>query len=158
MNLTVLASMPLQVRMINMVSITVEVDTSALTEKLSPEKWEEAKLKGMEYATQEMVRVLMQNSPVDHGLLKSWFIDTFSSEEASIKSPAEYARYVNDGTGPYTITPNSAKALYWEGASHPVKVVHHPGIKGQHFVENSINDVTGRLDGYFLRAISEVFG
>ena len=87
-----------------------------------------------------------------------WFIDTFSSEEASIKSPAEYARYVNDGTGPYTITPNSAKALYWEGASHPVKVVHHPGIKGQHFVENSINDVSGRLDGYFLRAISEVLG
>ena len=144
--------------MINMVSITVEVDTSALTEKLSPEKWEEAKLKGMEYATQEMVRVLMENSPVDHGLLKSWFIDTFSSEEASIKSPAEYARYVNDGTGPYTITPNSAKALYWEGADYPVKKVEHPRIAGQHFVENSINDVSGRLDGYFLRAISEVLG
>jgi hypothetical protein len=144
--------------MINMVSITVEVDTSALTEKLSPEKWEEAKLKGMEYATQEMVRVLMENSPVDHGLLKSWFIDTFSSEEASIKSPAEYARYVNDGTGPYTITPVSAKALYWEGAEHPVKVVHHPGIRGRHFVEQSIDDVSGRLDGYFLKAISEVFG
>ena len=141
-----------------MVSITVEVDTSALTEKFSPEKWEEAKLKGMEYATQEMIRVLMENSPVDHGLLKSWFIDTFSSEEASIKSPAEYARYVNDGTGPYTITPNSAKALYWEGADYPVKKVEHPRIAGQHFVENSINDVSGRLDGYFLRAISEVLG
>jgi hypothetical protein len=156
--------------MINMVSITVEVDTSALTEKLSADKLEQAKEQGMNYATQEMVRVLMQNSPVDHGLLKSWFIDTFSSEEASIKSPAEYARYVNDGTGPYTITPKgqatyyagqkltSGSALWWEGLDHPVKVVHHPGIKGQHFVEDSINDVSGRLDGYFLRAISEVLG
>ena len=153
-----------------MVSITVEVDTSKLTEKLSPEKLEEAKLQGMNYATQEMVRVLMQNSPVDHGLLKSWFIDSFSSDEASIKSPALYARWVNDGTGPYEIRPKGVglfhagkqltqgSALWWEGAEHPVKVVHHPGIKGQHFVENSINDVSGRLDGYFLRAISEVLG
>lgn len=141
-----------------MVQITVEVDTSKLTEKLSGSKLQEAKEKGMEYATQEMVRVLMRNSPVDHGLLKSWFIDSMSGDEASIKSPALYARWVNDGTGPYVITPVSAKALYWEGAEHPVKVVHHPGIKGRHFVENSINDVSGRLDGYFLKAISEVLG
>lgn len=141
-----------------MVSITVEIDTSKLTEKLSQDKMKEAMTQGMNYATQEMVRVLMMNSPVDHGLLKSWFVDSISDSEASIKSPAAYARYVNDGTGPYTITPVNAKALYWEGAEHPVKVVHHPGIKGQHFVEDSINDVSGRLDGYFLKAISEVFG
>jgi len=141
-----------------MVSITVEIDTSKLTEKLTPEKMKEAMTQGMEYATQEMVKVLMMNSPVDHGLLKSWFVDSMSESEASIKSPAAYARYVNDGTGPYTITPVNAKALYWEGAEHPVKVVHHPGISGRHFVEGSINDVSGRLDGYFLKAISEVFG
>jgi hypothetical protein len=153
-----------------MVQITVEVDTSALTEKLSADKLEQAKEQGMNYATQEMVRVLMQNSPVDHGLLKSWFVDSMSADESSIKSPAYYARWVNDGTGPYTITPKgqatyyagqkltSGSALWWEGLDHPVKVVHHPGIKGQHFVENSINDVSGRLDGYFLRAISEVLG
>lgn len=141
-----------------MVQITVNVDTSALTEKLTSEKMTEIREKGLTYASQEMIRVLMQNSPVDHGLLKSWFIDSFSADEASIKSPAYYAQWVNDGTGPYEIRPVSAKALYWEGAPYPVKVVHHPGIKGQHFVENSINDVTGRLDGYFLKAISEVLG
>jgi hypothetical protein len=153
-----------------MVSITVEIDTSKLTEKLTPEKMKEAMEQGMNYATQEMVRVLMMNSPVDHGLLKSWFVDSMSSDEATIKSPAAYARYVNDGTGPYTITPKgqatyhagqkltSGSALWWEGAEHPVKVVHHPGIRGRHFVEDSINDVSGRLDGYFLKAISEVFG
>lgn len=141
-----------------MASFTIDIDTSGLTSKLSPDKVSQAKQKGLEYSSQELIRVLMRNSPVDHGLLKSWFIDSLSSDEAVIKSPAEYAEWVNDGTRPYTITPTNKKALYWEGADHPVKVVHHPGIKARHFVEDSLADVNGRLDGYFLRAISEVMG
>ena len=141
-----------------MASFTIDINTSDLTTRLSPDKLTEAKQKGLEYSSQELIRVLMRNSPVDHGLLKSWFLDSLSSDEAVIKSPAEYAQWVNDGTQPYTITPTSKKALYWEGADHPVKVVHHPGIKARHFVEDSLADVNGRLDGYFLRAISEVMG
>lgn len=139
-------------------SFTIDINTTGLTSKLSPDKLTEAKQKGLEYSSQELIRVLMRNSPVDHGLLKSWFLDSLSSDEAVIKSPAEYAEWVNDGTQPYTITPTSKKALYWEGADHPVRVVHHPGIRGRHFVEDSLNDVNGRLDGYFLKAISEVMG
>ena len=141
-----------------MASFTIDINTSDLTTKLSPDKVAQAKQKGLEYSSQELIRVLMRNSPVDHGLLKSWFLDSLSSDEAVIKSPAEYAQWVNDGTQPYTITPTSKKALYWEGADHPVRVVHHPGIKARHFVEDSLDDVNGRLDGYFLRAISEVMG
>ena len=141
-----------------MASFTIDINTSDLTTRLSPDKLTEAKQKGLEYSSQELIRVLMRNSPVDHGLLKSWFLDSLSSDEAVIKSPAEYAEWVNDGTQPYTITPTSKKALYWEGADHPVRVVHHPGIKARHFVEDSLDDVNGRLDGYFLRAISEVMG
>ena len=141
-----------------MASFTVDIDSSALTEKLNPSQLTEAKTKGLEYASEELIRVLMRNSPVDHGLLKSWFVESLNSEEAIIKSPAEYAVYVNDGTGPYTITPTSKQALYWEGADHPVKVVHHPGIKARHFVEQSLDDVNGRLENYFLQAISEVIG
>ena len=141
-----------------MASFTIYVDPSSVTSKLSPDKWGQAKEQGMKYVSEELIRVLERNSPVDHGLLKSWFLDSLSSDEAVIKSPAEYAQWVNDGTQPYTITPTSKKALYWEGADHPVKVVHHPGIRGRHLVEDSLNDVNGRLDGYFLKAISEVMG
>ena len=141
-----------------MASFTIDIDTTGLTSKLSPDKLAQAKQKGLEYSSQELIRVLMRNSPVDHGLLKSWFVESMTSDEAIIKSPAEYAQWVNDGTQPYTITPTSKKALYWEGADHPVKIVHHPGIKARHFVEDSLDDVNGRLDGYFLRAISEVMG
>ena len=141
-----------------MASFTSDINTSDLTTRLSPDKLTEAKQKGLEYSSQELIRVLMRNSPVDHRLLKSWFLESLSSDEAVIKSPAEYAQWVNDGTQPYTITPTSKKALYWEGADHPVRVVHHPGIKARHFVEDSLDDVNGRLDGYFLRAINEVMG
>ena len=141
-----------------MASFTIYVDPSSVTSKLSPDKWGQAKEQGMKYVSEELIRVLERNSPVDHGVLKKWFSESLGSDEAVIKSPAEYAQWVNDGTRPYTITPTSKKALYWEGADHPVKVVHHPGIKGRHFVEDSLNDVNGRLDGYFLKAISEVMG
>ena len=141
-----------------MASFTIDINTSDLTTRLSPDKVAQAKQKGLEYSSQELVRVLMRNSPVDHGLLKKWFVESMTSDEAVIKSPAEYAQWVNDGTRPYTITPTNKKALYWEGADHPVRVVHHPGIKARHFVEDSLADVNGRLDGYFLRAISEVMG
>ena len=139
-----------------MVQVTISVDLSDMMKNVSPEKVTEAKAKGLDYAAQEMTRVLQMNSPVDHGLLKQWFIDSIDDSEAHIRTPAEYAAWVNDGTGPYVIEPVSAKALYWEGADHPVKRVHHPGIKGQHFVEQSIDDVEGRLGDYFLKALSEV--
>lgn len=139
-------------------SFTIYVDPSSVTSKLSPDKWGQAKEQGMKYVSEELIRVLERNSPVDHGVLKKWFSESLGSDEAVIKSPAEYAEWVNDGTRPYTITPTSKKALYWEGADHPVRVVHHPGIRGRHFVEDSLNDVNGRLDGYFLKAISEVMG
>ena len=141
-----------------MASFTIYVDPSSVTSKLSPDKWGQAKEQGMKYVSEELIRVLERNSPVDHGVLKKWFSESLGSDEAVIKSPAEDAQWVNDGTRPYTITPTSKKALYWEGADHPVRVVHHPGIRGRHFVEDSLNDVNGRLDGYFLKAISEVMG
>ena len=141
-----------------MVQVSVDIDLTGLTGNLSEDKLIQAKSQGLNYASQEMVRVLMMNSPVDHGVLKSWFIDSIDDTEAHIKTPAEYASYVNDGTGPYVIEPVNAKALYWPGADHPVKRVQHPGIQGQHFVENSIDDVEGRLSEYFLKALSEVMG
>ena len=141
-----------------MVQVTVDMDVSEITKDLNPEQLQQVKRKGLEYTSQEMVRTLMMNSPVDHGVLKSWFIESISDDEAHIKTPAKYARFVNDGTSPHIIRPVYKKALYWQGASHPVKMVHHPGIKGRHFVEDSIETVQAKADDYFLRALSEVLG
>ena len=141
-----------------MVQVTVDIDMNGLTGKLTSDNVAEVKRRGLEYSSQAMIRELMINSPVDHGLLKSWFLESIDDEEAHIKTPAEYAIFVNDGTGPYVIEPVNAQALYWEGAEHPVKRVHHPGIQGRHFVEDSMDAVEGQLDGFFLKALSEVLG
>lgn len=42
-------------------------------------------------------------------------------------SNVKYARWVEEGTGAHTIRPKKKKALYWAGASHPVRLVRHPG-------------------------------
>ena len=134
--------------------ITLEIDTSGIG-KL-PGRWQQAKARGLNESAQTLVRFLMQNSPVDHGLLKSWFIESIDDEQAVIKSPAEYAIYQDQGTSPYLIqSKRPGGYLFWEGADHPVKTVHHPGIKAKHFVQQSLDELSPLAPGFFLRALEE---
>ena len=150
--------------------ITVEYDLTNIGRL--PEKWQRAKAQGLSYATQDMVRFLMQNTSngkpkVQHGLLKSWFIESLDEEEAHIKSPAEYALYQDQGTSPHMIYPKgiatyhagrkltSGSALWWPGASHPVRAVKHPGFPGNFFVQKSFEELEPRVPGYFLKALEE---
>lgn len=134
--------------------ITIDIDTSGIG-KL-PGRWEKARQQGLRESAETMVRFLMQNSPVDHGLLKQWFIESIDDEQAVIKSPAEYAIYQDQGTRPYLIqSKRPGGYLYWEGADHPVKTVHHPGIKGKHFVQQSMEQLSPLAPGFFLRALEE---
>ena len=134
--------------------LTLEIDTSGIG-KL-PGKWEQAKARGLNESAQTLVRFLMQNSPVDHGLLKQWFIESIDDEQAVIKSPAEYAIYQDQGTSPYLIqSKRPGGYLFWEGADHPVKTVHHPGIKAKHFVQQSLDELSPLAPGFFLRALEE---
>ena len=98
-----------------MVDINVEMDAGPLLDKLDPSKAKEISSKALNYLSQEMVRTLMINSPVDHGLLKMWHFASFSDEEVRIRSPARYAVYVNEGTSPHWIEPTNVKALHWDG-------------------------------------------
>jgi hypothetical protein len=135
--------------------VTVEFDTSSLTDKLSNASTELIS-KTLEYTAEDLIRNLMINSPVDHGLLKQWAITEQSDLEITVQSPAEYAVYQNYGTQPYDIYPKNRQYLWWPGAPHPVKHVSHPGIQGKHFVEDSIEAVTPRLEEFFHKAKEEV--
>ena len=134
--------------------ITIDIDTSGIG-KL-PGRWEKARQQGLRESAETMVRFLMQNSPVDHGLLKQWFIESIDDEQAVIKSPAEYAIYQDQGTSPYLIqSKRPGGYLFWEGADHPVKTVHHPGIKAKHFVQQSLDELSPLAPGFFLRALED---
>ena len=137
-----------------MVEITFDLDTSPIG-KL-PSKFKKAQAQGLKYAAQDMTRFLMQNSPVDHGLLRQWFIDSLTDTEAHIKSPAEYAIYQDQGTKAHMIRPVNAKALHWDGHFSKGHMV--SGIKGKHFVEQSFNQLTPLVPGYWMKALEEVQG
>ena len=134
--------------------ITFDLDTTGIG-KL-PSQWQEAKARGLSESAQTMVRFLMQNSPVDHGLLKQWFIESLDDEQAVIKSPAEYAIYQDQGTQAHMIRPVNTKALHWDGYFSKGHMV--SGIQGKHFVDQSFNELRPLAPGYFLRALEEVQG
>ena len=47
----------------------------------------------------------------------------------SLSHGVEYGGILEEGSKPHIIRPKNKKALYWKGADHPVKLVHHPGTK-----------------------------
>ena len=55
--------------------------------------------------------------------------------EATIHtSNVKYAIIVEKGSKAHVIRPKNKKALYWEGAKRPVKLVNHPGSKAKPFL------------------------
>ena len=105
--------------------------------------------RGLDLTAQELIANLMDNSPVDHGLLKSWALTDSTETSRTVQSPAEYAEYVNYGTRPHFIYPTNQKMLYWDGADHPVPFVVHPGTTPTLFVENSIEATKLRIEEFF---------
>lgn len=47
----------------------------------------------------------------------------------SLSHGVEYGGMLEEGTAAHIIKPTNKKALYWKGAKHPVKLVHHPGTQ-----------------------------
>jgi hypothetical protein len=80
----------------------------------------------------------------------------------------EYALAVYSGTGsrgdtslgasghPFNIYPVHKKALYWPGADHPVKAVHHPGMPSNPYIDRAAETTRGRIDEFVSRAMNEI--
>lgn len=56
-----------------------------------------------------------------------------------------YAKYVTQGTRPHPIFPVNKKALFWSGASHPVKSVQHPGTRANKFQEFAQREMDAKI-------------
>lgn len=151
-----------------MVTVKILIDESKLTNL--GEQIPKVKEKGLELSSQYMINRLQKNSPVDHGVLKGWFAyDYAPGEEVKIRSPAEYVHFVNYGTGIYNggsiIKPKNGKFLVfkpgkkWKGPVSKKGLVFlrsSKGQEGQHFVEKSIDEVSEKLGGLFIKAVREV--
>jgi hypothetical protein len=84
------------------------------------------------------------------GFLVQTFSSILSAGKLRWYPTASYARFVEFGTAPHMIYPKNAQALYWPGASHPVKSVFHPGTKA--------DDYMGRIVAASQEEINVQFG
>lgn len=91
---------------------------------------------------------IRENSPVDHGRLAgSWDLTT-TGLESKVSTNVVYALFQEEGTHPYDIYPSSASALQFQigGKVIYAKSVHHPGVEGKRYVEQSITETNNRAD------------
>ena len=78
---------------------------------------------------------LASNKSVVTGHLRRSIATKMGDLEATIHtSNVKYAVIVEKGSKAHVIRPKNKKALYWEGASRPVKMVNHPGSKAKPFL------------------------
>ena len=75
------------------------------------------------------------SASVKTGHLRRSISTKIGDMEATIHtSNLKYAPMVEFGTRPHIIRAKNKKALYWKGASHPVKQVNHPGSKAKPYL------------------------
>ena len=73
---------------------------------------------------------LTANGSVKTGNLKRSIAYKLTQDTGIVHtSNVVYAIIVEKGSKAHTIKPKSKKALYWQGARHPVKSVRHPGTR-----------------------------
>jgi hypothetical protein len=62
----------------------------------------------------------------------------------------EYGSLLETGTEPHEIKPREKKFLYWRGAMHPVKQVHHPGTRAYAIIVPTLDAHLGRIKNTVL--------
>lgn len=78
--------------------------------------------------------------------------------EGHFGSDSEVFEFLERGTRPHIIEPRFKKALFWEGARHPVRRVRHPGTAAKHTLENSAQVAGAFAKNRLGETFEEVFG
>jgi len=113
--------------------------------------------KALEYMAMDFWGVSVEKANIRRGTLR----DSIQAEQQSddvwtVGTNLEYASYVHEGTDPHEIFPLGKQALYWEGASHPVKSVYHPGYEGNPWFDTAADIIEERMDEYLEMAIGDL--
>ena len=123
-------------------NIRVEVDTSKLN--LDADKINKAVSQELEKTAHRIERQAKELAPIDTGELRRSITTEGSGLDYEISTNLEYSEYIEDGTSPHII--NGNPYLYWEGASHPVRRVNHPGNKAYLYMETACDTQTEDIE------------
>ena len=116
-------------------------------------------------SSEDLVGAQMAAAPVRTGTLRASIHvdsivaggDSVTATNATGGESSSYAIFVHEGTGPHEIYPKNALALFWPGAAHPVKVVHHPGTHAHRFMSDPLLANIGVYQEAMARAAAGVF-
>lgn len=79
----------------------------------------------------------------------------FRNLYGKLQPSPKYANIVHSGSGPYIIEARNKRALFWKGASHPVRRVFHPGIKANPFLARAVDASQGQVDKFFIQSVDD---
>jgi len=99
---------------------------------------------------------IKDETPTNTGDLKRSIRTTFARLKATVAPHKNYAIYVSEGTRPHEIRPKTKKALFWKGALHPVRVVHHPGTKGVPFMDIGLRKSVSEIERVFKKEVDKI--
>jgi hypothetical protein len=116
-------------------------------------------------SAEDLVAQQMAAAPVDTGTLRASIhvesIERGGDSVTAITSTggesSAYAIFVHEGTGPHVIEGKGGGFLSWPGASHPVRVVHHPGTHAVKYMSNPLIDNAGLYREAMARAAAGAF-
>ena len=89
---------------------------------------------GFNIEAQAKINLDRNKSVVTGHLIRGITTDIKGLEATIHTSNIKYAPMVEYGTKAHVIKAKNKKALYWKGASHPVKSVRHPGSKAKPYL------------------------
>ena len=105
---------------------------------------------------------LRQESPIDHGRLRgSWSIFDDGPNQKTVKSSANYAEYVNIGTGIYgpyktpIVHPTIGKKFAFQVNGRMVYTNIIKGIKPNPYVERSMERTQNRIPELVIKSINQ---
>lgn len=94
--------------------------------------------------------------PYKTGQLSQTFFSTVSAFQATWGPTVNYAAAVEFGTAPHIIKPVNKKALFWQGAKHPVRSVRHPGSRANPYMERIIEQASPLINAEFEKALESI--
>jgi len=102
----------------------------------------------------QIEREAKKNAPVDTGRLRASITTDVTMNQGlpmvKVGTNVEYAPYIEFGTQPHVITPDSKEALQWTDpeTGEPVfaKKVKHPGTEEQPFLLPAVDTVRSRIN------------
>lgn len=74
-------------------------------------------------------------------LRKAHVVQPHGAHDAVLSANTPYARPVHDGRPAVTIRPKRKRALYWNTAAHPVRVVRQPARSGNPWLARAVEEL-----------------